>query len=97
MINPGYFFIAILYMLHYPTIAGMIRLLIVCIIFFCCGTIVYSQSPAADSTKMHRAPAPLFRDPIYDGATDPGLVDNKNKKEWWMFYTERRANDVKRQ
>jgi len=36
-------------------------------------------------------PAPLFRDPVYDGAADPVLVWNPVKKVWWMFYTQRRA------
>ncbi|TCM99049.1 glycosyl hydrolase family 32 [Paenibacillus sp. BK033] len=35
--------------------------------------------------------APLFRDPIYDGATDPTVVYNRETKEWWMVYTSRRA------
>ncbi|CAN7389007.1 glycosyl hydrolase [Paenibacillus sp. LjRoot153] len=35
--------------------------------------------------------APLFRDPIYDGAADPVLVWNRQMKEWWMIYTNRRA------
>lgn len=35
--------------------------------------------------------APLFRDPIYDGAADPTLIWNRKAKEWWMVYTNRRA------
>lgn len=35
--------------------------------------------------------APLFRDPIYDGAADPVVVWNHQLKEWWMIYTNRRA------
>src|SRR5438445_3228288 len=42
--------------------------------------------------QIHKAPAPLFRDPIYDGAADPVVVYNREKKQWWMFYTQRRAN-----
>jgi hypothetical protein len=37
------------------------------------------------------APAPLFRDPIHDGATDPVVVRHRARDEWWMFYTARRA------
>src|ERR1041384_1932993 len=37
------------------------------------------------------APKPLFSDPIYDGAADPVIIYNKQKKAWWMFYTNRRA------
>lgn len=43
-------------------------------------------------TTMRIAPAPLFRDPIYDGAADPVLVWNRAEKAWWMYYTARRAN-----
>lgn len=38
------------------------------------------------------AAKPLFRDPVYDGAADPVVVWNPQKKCWWMFYTNRRAN-----
>jgi hypothetical protein len=36
-------------------------------------------------------PAPLYRDPIYDGVADPVLVWNPAKSAWWMLYTQRRA------
>lgn len=35
--------------------------------------------------------APLFRDPVYDGAADPVIVWNREVQEWWMIYTNRRA------
>jgi hypothetical protein len=35
--------------------------------------------------------APLFRDPIYDGAADPVIIWNTVAKEWWLIYTNRRA------
>lgn len=35
--------------------------------------------------------APLFRDPVYDGAADPVIIWNDREKEWWIFYTNRRA------
>ena len=37
-------------------------------------------------------PAPLFRDPIYDGAADPTIIYNRQEKSWWILYTNRRAN-----
>lgn len=37
-------------------------------------------------------PAPLFRDPIYDGAADPTIIWNREEKSWWIIYTNRRAN-----
>lgn len=35
--------------------------------------------------------APLFRDPIYDGAADPTIIWNRQENSWWIFYTNRRA------
>ena len=39
-----------------------------------------------------KAPAPLFRDPVHDGAADATLVWNRGEKCWWMLYTNRRAD-----
>src|SRR5215831_12042126 len=44
---------------------------------------------ATTAQPVHKAPAPLFRDPIFDGAADPVVVYNREKKQWWMFYTQR--------
>ncbi|MFJ4998167.1 hypothetical protein ACIP5T_08445 [Microbacterium sp. NPDC088619] len=33
----------------------------------------------------------LYRDPVYDGATDPRVVIDQSGR-WWMFYTQRRAS-----
>lgn len=41
---------------------------------------------------MPTAPAPLFRDPIYDGAADPTIIWNRQEQAWWLLYTNRRAN-----
>lgn len=41
---------------------------------------------------MTAAPAPLFRDPIHDGAADPTVIWNRQTREWWMVYTNRRAD-----
>jgi hypothetical protein len=35
------------------------------------------------------APAPLFRDPIFDGASDPVVIWNRQEKNWWLLYTQR--------
>ncbi|GAA4489252.1 glycoside hydrolase [Microbacterium panaciterrae] len=37
--------------------------------------------------------APIFRDPVYDGATDPAVIRNDRTREWWMLYTQRRTTD----
>ncbi len=36
-------------------------------------------------------PAPLYRDPVFDGAADPVLIWNPQRQTWWMYYTQRRA------
>lgn len=36
--------------------------------------------------------APIFIDPIQDGAADPTVIRNRATGEWWMFYTNRRAH-----
>jgi len=41
---------------------------------------------------QHLAPAPLFRDPVYDGAADPTIIWNRQEQCWWIVYTQRRAN-----
>ena len=41
---------------------------------------------------MNVPPAPLFRDPIYDGAADPTVIWNRQEQSWWLLYTSRRAN-----
>ncbi len=40
------------------------------------------------------ASRPLFRDPVHDGAADPVVIRNHLTSTWWMFYTNRRANDL---
>jgi beta-xylosidase len=44
------------------------------------------------SSAQKTAPKPLFDDPVYHGAADPVIIYNKEKKKWWMFYTNRRAS-----
>jgi len=46
----------------------------------------------ADEKPGTVAPKPLFRDPVYDGAADPVVIWNRVEKKWFMFYTNRRAN-----
>lgn len=49
-----------------------------------------AETPAPDPAKI--PPAPLFHDPVYNGAADAVAVWNRQEKSWWMFYTNRRAN-----
>lgn len=48
--------------------------------------------PMPAAREIRRAPAPLFRDPVHDGAADPTLVWNREERRWWILYTNRRAD-----
>ena len=51
------------------------------------------REPRTKASKESRIPpAPLFRDPLFDGAADPSLIWNDRERTWWAFYTSRRAN-----
>jgi sucrose-6-phosphate hydrolase SacC (GH32 family) len=39
-----------------------------------------------------KVPAPLYKDPIYDGAADPMVIRKESKGLFYLFYTQRRAN-----
>ncbi|MBP3940497.1 MAG: glycosyl hydrolase, partial [Christensenellaceae bacterium] len=41
---------------------------------------------------MRKAQAPLFMDPIFNGAADPTIIWNRQEKEWWIIYTQRRSS-----
>jgi hypothetical protein len=45
-----------------------------------------------DTQAQQPVSKPLFDDPIYHGAADPVVIYNKQKKCWWMLYTNRRAS-----
>ncbi|HEX5153430.1 MAG TPA: family 43 glycosylhydrolase [Parafilimonas sp.] len=63
------------------------------IIFVGCFVLSIPVKAQVDTIpKDHIAPAPLFRDPVTDGAADPVLIWNREEKKWWMLYTQRRAN-----
>lgn len=35
--------------------------------------------------------APIYRDELWEGASDPTVIEREGTGEWWMFYTQRRA------
>ena len=35
---------------------------------------------------------PIYGDPVHDGAADPTVIHRAGTDEWWMFYTNRRAD-----
>jgi hypothetical protein len=50
------------------------------------------ESPPNPAAIAAAVPAPLYRDPVYDGAADPVVVWNAPRRVWSMFYTQRRAS-----
>ena len=45
----------------------------------------------SDAEETNTTAAPVFTDPNYHGSCDPKVVWNEHLKEWWVFYTARRA------
>lgn len=45
------------------------------------------------NNNIKTVPSPLYRDPIYDGATDPTIIFNSEENNYWMFYTQRRSTE----
>lgn len=41
---------------------------------------------------MPKIPAPLFVDPLYNGAADPMIIQNRQTGVYYLFYTQRRAS-----
>ncbi|MBQ2724122.1 MAG: glycosyl hydrolase [Clostridia bacterium] len=39
-----------------------------------------------------KVPSPLYKDPIYNGAADPMVIRKESDGKFYMFYTQRRAN-----
>lgn len=56
------------------------------------GFAMWGLTAATNAQASRQAPAPLYRDPITDGAADPVVFWNRAEKCWWMLYTQRRAN-----
>ncbi len=51
----------------------------------------FARAPEG-ALDIANAPAPLFRDPVFNGAADPSLVWHEAEKAWYLFYTQRRSN-----
>jgi len=47
--------------------------------------------PKVPRIDIAKAPAPLFDDALFHGATDPFVIWNPVTKTWYMYYTQRRA------
>jgi len=51
----------------------------------------FARAPEG-ALDIANAPAPLFRDPVFNGAADPSPVWHAGEKAWYLFYTQRRSN-----
>lgn len=68
----------------------LLRILAICCVF---GLYIYPQAGAQTPAPAgNLAPKPLYRDPVHNGAADPTIIWNRDRREWWMFYTNRRAD-----
>lgn len=54
-------------------------------------TLVLIGALALPVVSQAAAPKPLYRDPVTDGAADVSIVFDQARREWVMFYTNRRA------
>ena len=70
----------------------MIRTMIASCLLACSGLVSAQMTGGNPEEVKQTAPAPLYRDPVYDGVADPVVVWNKEDRSWWMLYTQRRAN-----
>jgi hypothetical protein len=50
-----------------------------------------AQTAAPPIIDISNAPAPQFDDPITHGGTDPFVIWNPVKSQWFMYYTQRRS------
>lgn len=66
--------------------------LFLCVLILLPGDITLLHADEA-ATLGKIAAKPLFRDPVFDGAADPTLCWNSKEGKWFMFYTNRRANE----
>ena len=53
----------------------------------------FARAPEG-ALDIANVPAPLFRDPMFDGAADPSVGWYAREQAWYVFYTQRRANQT---
>jgi hypothetical protein len=82
--------------MRYATAEAVVAAALLCLVLPGADRVTAARVPqgavASGLSKPEpQTPAPLYRDPVYDGAADPVLVWNPGERAWWMFYTQRRA------
>jgi len=58
----------------------------------CIGDSPFIDLRLEEAAPPGKVPAPLHRDPRFDGAADPMVIWNRGEKCWTLFYSQRRAN-----
>lgn len=62
----------------------MIRTMIASCLLACSGFVSAQMTGGNPEEVKQTAPAPLYRDPVYDGVADPVVVWNKEDRSWWQ-------------
>ena len=55
--------------------------------------LIFADGLPAPEFDIINTKAPLWRDPLYDGAADPTISYDFLTQEWFIHYTQRRASD----
>lgn len=67
---------------------------ILMIIAFTVFLVSAPMDAVSQSLDIEHAPAPLFTCPVDNGPSDPTIIWNEQRGEWWIMYTQRRANRI---
>lgn len=71
-------------MTNQSTVRSILLITVLCLTS---SDILFAQ-PSSDRIPS----APLFKDPVFDAPADPTVFWNYEEENWWMVYTQRRAN-----
>lgn len=55
---------------------------------------LWSLAATGGEFDIAHAPAPLFRDPLFDGPADPTVIYDSLRRIWVIYYTQRKASDL---
>ncbi|HVT89255.1 MAG TPA: hypothetical protein VHD56_10415 [Tepidisphaeraceae bacterium] len=61
------------------------------VLLFAVAELAAVQTATPSMIDVSQASAPLFDDPVFHGATDPFVIWNPARNQWFMYYTQRRA------
>ena len=79
---------------HWPSFMTLMTIsLIPMVVFFIImqRKIMGGRCPAVLKVRCQYDGTEFYRDPVFDGATDPMVIFNRDEHTWWMLYTSRRT------